>query len=75
MSGPPWASRVTRDECRKATVTPRREFAVSERLKADFDNGVHYYAMRGREVALPCAGFAAPSLDALRWHREKRYLG
>lgn len=57
------------------TVTPRGEFAVSERLKADFDNGVHYYAMQGREVALPRAGFAAPSADALHWHRENRYLG
>jgi putative restriction endonuclease len=57
------------------TVTERRQFAVSERLKADFDNGVHYYAMQGRELALPAPGYALPTEEALRWHRENRYLG
>lgn len=57
------------------TVTERGTFAVSERLKADFDNGVHYYAMQGQEIAEPRPGFAPPSPDALRWHRENRYLG
>jgi putative restriction endonuclease len=57
------------------TVTDDLRFAVSERLKADFDNGVHYYAMQGREIASPRRGFAPPSQDALRWHRENRYLG
>lgn len=57
------------------TVTERGAFAVSERLKADFDNGVHYYAMQGRAIAMPKPGFAPPSQEALRWHREYRYLG
>ena len=57
------------------TVTERRQFAVSERLKADFDNGIHYYAMQGRDISEPLPGFAAPSADALKWHRENRYLG
>lgn len=57
------------------TVTDRNRFAVSERLKADFDNGVHYYAMQGTEIAAPRPGFAPPAPDALRWHRENRYLG
>ena len=57
------------------TVTKDRRFAVSERLKADFDNGVHYYAMQGRELAPPRAGFDPPAADALRWHRENAYLG
>lgn len=57
------------------TVTERRQFAVSERLKGDFDNGVHYYAMQGRDITEPLPGFAAPSVEALRWHRENRYLG
>jgi len=57
------------------TVTGEGRFAVSERLKADFDNGAHYYQMQGREVARPLPGFEPPSLDALRWHREWRYLG
>ncbi|MDE2410217.1 MAG: HNH endonuclease [Sphingomonadales bacterium] len=57
------------------TVTEQRKFAVSERLKADFDNGVHYYAMQGQQLALPGRGYAPPADDALRWHRENRYLG
>jgi len=57
------------------TVTERRQFAVSERLKADFDNGVHYYAMQGQAIAEPRLGFAPPSSEALRWHRENCYLG
>jgi putative restriction endonuclease len=57
------------------TVTDSLQFAVSERLKADFDNGVHYYAMQGQVVAKPRRGFAPPSSEALRWHRENRYLG
>jgi putative restriction endonuclease len=57
------------------TVTERRTFAVSERLKADFDNGVHYYAMQGVEIAAPRQGFAPPAPEALRWHQENRYLG
>ncbi len=57
------------------TVTARGQFAVSERLKADFDNGVHYYAMQGREIAQPRAGYAPPSAEALSWHRDYRYLG
>ncbi len=57
------------------TVTERNRFAVSDRLKADFDNGVHYYAMQGTELAAPRTGFAPPSPEALKWHREHRYLG
>lgn len=57
------------------TVTDRRTFAVSERLRADFDNGVHYYAMQGQQLAEPARGYAPPSPDALQWHRENRYLG
>lgn len=57
------------------TVTERSTFAVSERLKADLDNRVHYYAMQGTELAAPRRGFAPPSPEALSWHRENRYLG
>lgn len=62
-------------DCGYVTVTDDLRFAVSERLKADFDNGKHYYEMQGRPVATPSAGFATPSRDALHWHRENRYLG
>ena len=57
------------------TIDDQSRFAVSERLKADFDNGVHYYAMQGRTLTQPRAGFDPPSPEALRWHRENAYLG
>lgn len=57
------------------TVTERNTFAVSERLKSDFDNGVHYYAMQGTQLAVPRRGFAPPAASALQWHRDNRYLG
>ena len=50
-------------------------FTVSDRLRADFDNGVHHYATQGVELAPPRPGFEPPSPDALRWHRENPYLG
>lgn len=58
-----------------ATVTGDRRFEVSGRLKADFDNGRHYYDLHGAEVRAPRRGYSAPAADALAWHREHRYLG
>lgn len=57
------------------TVTDDRRFEVSHRLKADFDNGRHYYDLHGVEVRAPKRGYAAPAAEALAWHREHRYLG
>ncbi|MFG5120488.1 HNH endonuclease [Methylorubrum sp. POS3] len=55
------------------TVSPDHRFEVSTRLKADFDNGRHYYDLHGTSVRLPRG--SVPSPDALRWHREERYRG
>lgn len=57
------------------TVSEDRRFEVSHRLKADFDNGRHYYDLHGAEVRGPQRGYAAPRADMLAWHREQRYLG
>lgn len=57
------------------TVSEDRRFEVSARLKADFDNGQHYYALHGTRLQNPVAGFPDPSPAALAWHREHRYLG
>lgn len=57
------------------TVSDDRRFEVSHRLKADFDNGRHYYDLHGAQVRAPQRGYAAPAADALAWHREHRYLG
>ena len=57
------------------TVDEDQRFVVSHRLKADFDNGKHYYELHGGEVRAPRSPNARPSPDALRWHRENRFLG
>jgi putative restriction endonuclease len=57
------------------SVDERRKFIVSRRLKEDFDNGKHYYDLHGSEMRPPMLPAAAPSADALLWHRENRFLG
>jgi putative restriction endonuclease len=57
------------------TVAPDGRFEVSHRLKADFDNGRHYYDLQGTSVRTPQRAGMRPSAAALEWHRENRYLG
>jgi putative restriction endonuclease len=57
------------------TVSPDHRFEVSARLKADFDNGRHYYDLHGAQLRRPVSPSAAPSLAALEWHRDHKYLG
>ena len=56
------------------TVSPDRNFEVSHRLKADFDNGRHYYDLHGTPLRMPRDKEALPSAAALDWHRENCYL-
>lgn len=57
------------------TVDEEMRFVVSRRLREDFDNGRHYYALHGDLVRAPRLAAAAPSSEALAWHREQRFLG
>ena len=57
------------------TVDPERRFAVSMRLKADIENGRHYYDLHGTVIYTPRAESGCPSHTALEWHRENRFLG
>jgi len=57
------------------TVSEDRRFEVSHRLKADFDNGKHYYDLHGVALREPTRPFDIPATEALAWHREHRYLG
>jgi putative restriction endonuclease len=57
------------------TVSEDLRFEVSHRLKADFDNGRHYYDLHGAEVRPPRRGSPPPAPEVLRWHREHCYLG
>jgi putative restriction endonuclease len=58
-----------------ATVDEDSRFVVSGRLKADFDNGKHYYDLHGSHLRPPVLPNTMPSPDTLRWHRENRFLG
>lgn len=52
------------------TVTPDHRFVVSQRLAKEWENGKAYYAMSGREIALPKSVNDHPDPGLLRWHNE-----
>ena len=57
------------------TVTPDLRFEVSRRIKEEFDNGKHYYALHGQRVAAPSHILQRPDRAALVWHNENSYRG
>jgi putative restriction endonuclease len=57
------------------TVTPDRHFEVSRRIKEEFDNGVHYYALHGQPIEVPDATIQGPDPAALAWHNENCFRG
>ncbi len=57
------------------TVTKEHRFEVSRRIREEFENGRHYYALHGASVTLPDRIDLKPDADALLWHNENRYLG
>jgi putative restriction endonuclease len=57
------------------TVTPESTFEVSRRIREEFENGRHYYALHGQALELPSLPQARPDPEALRWHNEKVYVG
>ncbi len=57
------------------TVTPGLRFEVSRRIKEEFDNGRHYYALHGQAIAVPAGAQQRPDPAALRWHNENAYRG
>ncbi len=52
------------------TVTPEHRFVVSRRLADEWANGRMYYAMDGREIALPSRKTDRPDPALLRWHND-----
>ena len=58
-----------------ATVSADLRFRVSRRLKSDFDNGEHYYALAGTELWLPTRPDERPSTESLEWHADTVFLG
>jgi len=57
------------------TVTPDFDFEVSRRIKEEFDNGRHYYALHGQKISAPPDAAQRPDPAALRWHNEHRFNG
>jgi putative restriction endonuclease len=57
------------------TVTPELRFEVSGRIREEFDNGIHYYALHGQTIDLPEVLNHRPDPAALSWHNEYRFNG
>lgn len=57
------------------TVTPDLRFNVSRRIREEFENGKHYYALDGQPIQLPDDALCRPATDALVWHNENCYRG
>ncbi len=57
------------------TVTPEYRVSVSPRLHAQWKNGRRYYQFDGKELSkLPDASPDRPSVKALIWHNQRRFL-
>jgi putative restriction endonuclease len=57
------------------TVTPNFHFEVSRRIREDFENGRHYYAIHGERIRTPQEAVQRPDLAALSWHNEHCFRG
>ena len=56
------------------TVTPDLRFEVSGRIREEFENGRHYYALHGDELVVPAERDRRPSREALLWHNDNRFV-
>lgn len=52
------------------TVTPDLHFEVSARIREEFENGRHYYALHGQAITRLDAIGQRPDRAALTWHNE-----
>lgn len=57
------------------TVTPDLRFEVSGRIREEFENGRHYYALNGLRIDTPEQIGQQPDSEALAWHNENRFRG
>jgi putative restriction endonuclease len=57
------------------TITPDLRVEVSQRIKAEYQNGREYYAYHGKQLAVvPASAMEKPSAEFLRWHNENAYV-
>jgi HNH endonuclease len=52
------------------TITDRHRFRVSSRLKEEFHNGEHYYALEDTRVWTPSSKEVQPAKELLKWHGD-----
>ena len=57
------------------TVTPDLMFEVSRRIREEFNNGKHYYALHGHKIEPPMDSGQYPDPEALTWHNENCFRG
>jgi putative restriction endonuclease len=57
------------------TITPGLKFEVSRKIREEYENGRHYYALHGSDVTVPETAERRPELSALTWHNEHRFKG
>lgn len=58
------------------TVDPdERRLQVSRRIREEFDNGRHYYALEGQRLADPQQTFAPVTQERLLYHAQNVYSG
>ena len=57
------------------TVSPDFHVRVSRRLKADFNNGEHYFQLDGAKLWVPPQIQDRPKLEFLEWHADTMFLG
>ena len=56
------------------TVSPDFQFRVSRRLKADFDNGEHYFQLEETKIWVPQDIGEQPNREVLEWHADTVFL-
>ena len=57
------------------TVGPDLHFRVSRRLRADFNNGEHYFQLQGTSIWVPPQVSDQPSREFLEWHADTVFKG
>jgi putative restriction endonuclease len=57
------------------TISTDGRFEVGRRLKDDYENGRHYYAMHRQSLSLPGDPLKRPAREALEWHQSNTFLG
>jgi putative restriction endonuclease len=57
------------------TISPAMIFEVSKKIREEYENGRHYYALHGTTVHAPEDIARRPDSSALTWHNEMRFKG